>query len=86
MDERIRDELTKNYYRGWNDQEDHITGFARGLDIDQAKLRSDGLVISDVDKLQHYMLQMWNCNLFDQLTMTEWTIKPNDETTQPQSV
>ena len=58
MDERIRDELTKNYYCSWNDQEDHITGFARRLDNDQAKLLSDGLVISGVDKLQHYMLQM----------------------------
>ena len=81
MDKRICDELTKNYYCRWNDQEDHITGFARCLGNDQAKLCLDGLVISDVDKLQHYMLQMWNCNLFDQLTMTEWTIKRNDERT-----
>ena len=58
MDKRIREELTNNYYRSWNDQEDHITGFARKLDNNQAKLLSDGLVISDVDKLQHYMLQM----------------------------
>ena len=77
MDERIRDELTNNFYCGWNDQEEHIAGFARCLDDEQAKLQSDGLVISDVDKLQHYMLQMWNCLLFNQLTMTEWTIKPN---------
>ena len=49
------------------------------MNVEQAKLRLDGLVISNVDKLQHYMLQMWNCNLFDQLTMTEWTIKPNNE-------
>ena len=32
LDERIKDELTKNFYRGWNDQEEHITGFARCLD------------------------------------------------------
>ena len=63
MDERIKDEVTKNYYRSWNDQEDHITGCARRLNDDQAKLLSDGLVISNVDKLQHYMLQMWNCSL-----------------------
>ena len=86
MDKRTWDELITNYYRGWNDQEDHITGFARRLNDDQAKLRSDGLVISDVDKLQHYMLQMWDCSLFDQLTMTEWTIKPNDVKTYANAV
>ena len=77
MDERIRDELTKNFYLGWNDQEEHITEFTRRLDDKQAKLQSDGLVINDVDELQHYMLHMWDCSLFDQLPMTEWTIKPD---------
>ena len=32
------------------------------------------------------MLQMWNYSLFDQLTMTEWTIKPNDEKTYANAV
>ena len=48
--------------------------------------QSDGLVISNVDKLQHYMLQMWDCSLFDQLTITEWTIKPSDEKTYANAV
>ena len=86
LDERIKDELTKNFYRGWNDTEEHITGFARRLDDEQAKLASDGLEISTVDKLQHYMLQMWNCSLFDQQTMTAWTIKPNAEKTYDNAV
>jgi hypothetical protein len=86
LDERIKDELTKNYYRGWNDTDEHITGFAIRLDDEQAKLASDGLQISNVDKLQHYMLQMWNCSLFDQQTMTEWTIKPNVDKTYANAV
>ena len=43
LDKRIKDELTKNFYRGWNDTEEHITGFARRLDDEQAKLASDSL-------------------------------------------
>ena len=56
MDERIRDELTKDFYCGWNEQEKHITRFARYLDDKQAKLQSDGLLISNINKLHHYML------------------------------
>jgi len=86
LDKRIKDELTKNYYRGWNDTDEHITGFALRLDDEQAKLASDGLEISVADKLQHYMLQMWNCSLFDQQTMTAWTIKPNEDKTYTDAV
>ena len=75
--EKSRDELTNNFYCGWNNQEEHITRFTQRHDDKHTKLQLDRLVISDVDKLQHYMLQMWDCLLFDQLPMTEWTIKPN---------
>ena len=86
LDKRIKDELTKNYYRGWNDTDEHITGFALRLDDEQAKLFSDGLEISTVDKLQHYMLQMWNCFLLNQQTMTTCTIKPNVDKTYADAV
>ena len=51
------------------------------MDLEQTKLRDDGGIISDVDKCTHYMLQIWDWNIFTQEMMTEWSQKaPIDKT------
>jgi hypothetical protein len=82
----MTDQLKKNYYRGWDENEEHLTAFALRLDEEQAKLLSDGITITTIDKCQHYMLQIWNCGQFNKQTMTEWSIKPAGEKLYPQAV
>ena len=65
------DKLTTNFKRGWENGE-HIASFDLRLDLGQAKLLSDGITISDVDKNQHYMLQVWDLNLFSGGSNPKW--------------
>ena len=65
------DKLTTNFKRGWESGE-HIAYFDLRLDLGQAKLLSDGITISDVDKNQHYMLQVWDLNLFSGGSNPKW--------------
>ena len=65
------DKLTTNFKHGWESGE-HITSFDLRLDLEQAKLLSDGITISDVDKNQHYMLQVWDLNLFSGGSNPKW--------------
>ena len=75
LDEMQVQQLKDEYYKGWSADE-HISAFARRLDKDQAKLASDGVTISNVDKNQHYMLQIWKSEMFSQQAMTKWTKRP----------
>ena len=68
------DKLTTNFKRGWESGE-HIASFYLRLDLEQAKLLSDGITISDVDKNQHYMLQVWDLNLFSGGSNPKWANK-----------
>ena len=65
------DKLTTNFKRGWESGE-HIASFDLRLDLGQAKLLSDGITISDVDKNQHYMLQVWDLNLSSGGSNPKW--------------
>ena len=57
-------QLKDEYYKKWSADE-HISAFARRLNEDQEKLASDGVTISNVDKNQHYMMQIWKSEMFN---------------------
>ena len=65
LDEMQIQQLKDKYKKGWRPNE-HISAFARRLNENQAKLATDGITISDVDKNQHYMLQIWKSDMFSQ--------------------
>jgi hypothetical protein len=62
------------YYTEW-DNEIHLTAFGKRLDDDQIHIERFGITISDEDKLQFYLEQMYASNHFDKKEMTEWENK-----------
>ena len=74
LDEKQIDKFTKKFKRRW-EIGDRITAFAIRMDLEQATLNDDDIIISDVNKNIHFMLQIWESNIFTQDMMTEWTIK-----------
>ena len=71
LDKKQMTILEKNYYRGWQSGE-HLTKFALRIDKEQLQLDADGVVISNANKIIHYMNQIWDCNIFSQDTMKTW--------------
>ncbi len=63
------------YYAEW-DREQHLTAFSKRLDDNQVHIKRFGITISDKDKLQFYLEQMYVSNHFDKKEMTEWENKP----------
>ena len=61
----LRDKLKKHYFRGWNLEEEHITAFAKRLDNEQADLAIAEVEVTDLEKRDHYVLQMLAADKFD---------------------
>ena len=75
LDTMVIARLRKEALRGW-EAEEHITSFGTRLDRQQRKLAtfSPPIHISDEDKLQRYLEEMWKrTDVFDEKFMTEWT-------------
>jgi hypothetical protein len=54
----------------------HLTTFSMTLDKEQAHINRLGVVISNKDKLQFYMKQIYASNCFDKKEMVDWENKP----------
>jgi hypothetical protein len=63
------------YYAGW-DVEQHPTAFGKRLDDNQVHIKCFGITISNEDKLQFYLEQIYASNHFDKKEMSEWENKP----------
>jgi hypothetical protein len=63
------------YFAKW-DSHEHLTAFGKQLDNNQNALIWSDITISDVDKLQFYLEQIYDSNLFDKAKMMEWERKP----------
>ena len=68
------------YYEEW-DSDTHITKFISKLNKGEKALARDGIVITAEDKLQHFILQMYASNCFDEKQMMEWEKKPTADKT-----
>jgi hypothetical protein len=62
------------YYEEW-DGKIHLTAFGKHLNDDQVRIERFGITISDKDKLQFYLEQMYTSNHFDKKEMMEWENK-----------
>ena len=73
-------EMKDAYYEEW-DSNMHITKFISQLNKGQKALARDDIVITAEDKLQHFILQMFASNCFDEKQMMEWEKKPQADKT-----
>ena len=61
-------EMKASYYKKWNPT-NHITDFGKRLDEDQAQLAIGNIIISNADKLQFYIEQMYASQTFQREMM-----------------
>jgi hypothetical protein len=54
----------------------HLMAFGMKLDKEQAHIDRLEVVISNEDKLQFYMEQIYSSNCFDKKEMVDWENKP----------
>jgi hypothetical protein len=67
--------LKDAYFAKW-DSHEHLTAFGKQLDNNQNALIWSNIMISDEDKLQFYLKQIYDSNPFDKAKMMEWESKP----------
>jgi hypothetical protein len=75
LDVHAKKNLCIAYYAEW-DSEQHLTAFGKHLDDNQVRIVRFGITISNEDKLQFYLEQMYASNHFDKKEMAEWENKP----------
>jgi hypothetical protein len=76
LDVRTRKLLKAEFHADWDNTVMHITAFGMKLDKEQARIDRLGIVISDEDKLQFYMEQIYASKCFDKKEMVDWENKP----------
>jgi hypothetical protein len=75
LDVKARKALKEAYYTKW-DGDEHLTAFGKRLDDEQRALIRSDVTISDEDKLQFYLEEMYDSNTFDKNDMLEWEKQP----------
>ncbi len=68
--------LKKEFYTNWDSSDNHITTFGMKLDKEQNQLDRLGIVISNNDKLQFYLEQIYASICFDITEMVTWENMP----------
>ena len=68
---QAKKKLKDAYFAQW-DRYEHLTAFGKRLDDNQTALIRSDITISDEDKLQFYLEQMYDSNMFDKAEMMEW--------------
>jgi hypothetical protein len=76
LDIKARKLLKAEFHTNWDSTVMHITAFGMKLDKEQVRIIRLGVVISDEDKLQFYMEQIYASNCFDKKEMVDWENKP----------
>jgi hypothetical protein len=75
LDVQARKQLCQNYYSPWSPEE-HLTAFRMRLTNNQISLICSDITISDDDKLQFYLEQMYESNTFYKMEMMNWENQP----------
>jgi hypothetical protein len=68
--------LKAEFHANWDSSVTHLTAFGMNLDKEQARIDRLGVIISNKDKLQFYMEQIYSTNCFDKKQMVDWENKP----------
>jgi hypothetical protein len=64
------------FYEPWN-QVDHITTYYRRLDEEQKKLKKMSITLNESEKVQQFVEQMYDSDMFDEKEMLEWETTHN---------
>ena len=72
---QAKKKLKDAYFAQW-DRHEHLTAFGKQLDDNQTTLIRSDITISDDDKLQFYLEQMYDSNMFEKAEMMEWEQQP----------
>ena len=75
LDERTTELLLKNYFRGWDHNQAHLSVFTTRLDLEQEEQDKDNVEVIEKAKMQHYMLQILDAKLFSREAMSTWTVR-----------
>ena len=82
LDTRVVKKMKEHYYRGWEVHiDEHIEEFVKRLNEEQKSLVRDQVKVTDDDKLQHFMEEMYDCNIFDRRDYKEWEDKADPDKT-----
>ena len=73
--------MKEEYYQLWHFDTEHITDFIQWLDEDQQRLTNNSITISDKDKMQHFVEQMYASGMFDVQQMQMWEKQPEFDKT-----
>jgi hypothetical protein len=76
LDVQARKIPKKEFYTNWDSSDIHITAFWMKLDKEQNRLDRLGIVISNNNKLQFYLEQIYASNCFNKTEMVTWENKP----------
>jgi hypothetical protein len=74
---KVKKELKKAYYTKWDHAVEHLTVFGKRLDDDQRSLIKSDVTITDDDKLQIYLEEIYDSNRFDKQEMLTWEREPS---------
>ncbi len=75
LDVQAQKILKKEFYTDWDTSDMHLTTFGMKLDKDQNHLDRLGIVISNEDKLQFYLEQIYASNCFNKAEIVAWENK-----------
>ena len=88
LDEPARKECRDHYLRRWQlskSKPETTRKFRRRLDDEQAAFLRDGIAISDADKLEHYLLQIYRSGKFLTQTILEGVLRKKALLCEPMS-
>ncbi len=74
LDGKAKKALKDTFYTKW-DGDEHLTAFGKRLDDEQKALVRSDITITDKDKLQLYLEEMYGSNHFDKNKMPNWEKK-----------
>ena len=73
LDEGAKASERDHFFRGWErsstPRPETIKKFAKRLDEEQETLGNDGITISDADKKEHYLMQVYTSGVFPAATI-----------------
>jgi hypothetical protein len=76
LDVQAQKIMKKEFYMDWDTSNMHLTAFGMKLNKDQNRLDRLGIIISNKDKLQFYLNQIYASNCFYEAEMVAWENKP----------
>ena len=75
LDAQAIADLKSNYNRGM-EQNEQLLKFGTRLDQEQDNLAVDGVIITNDDKFNHYLTEIYNGGIFSTEAITQWTETP----------